>query len=331
MAKLCATMFANLRNESAYDRKLDDFIHHEFGLSEVPNTLYHYTKTETLGSIATDQTIWAFCHLDMPADKNELRSLESVIDEVLVDLQRTTTGPASDVLTEFAGRHPSLRAADKIQAALRCFTSEPDSLPHWHKFTAGGQGVCVGFSTLRDEPMSEIFAGHHEQSVLRVEYDLEVWRGRLRAGFQHLLDACNGLAKSKNWVRSATIRHRTLVGMAEIAALASIASKGTEFQDEKEWRHAIVPNPDGPPVAWEVIQGRRYLPLPARASGKLLFIERVIVRSPDPQQMVGRVDQMLREAGYGSVGAPMPTISISTHPFGARDGDAAEPRLAAAE
>jgi len=316
MVKRCAALFAQLRNEAAYDQLFDQIIHRDFGVAAVPDALFHYTSIDALGGIAKSRSIWAFSFEDMD-DQGELRSLEDVIDDVVTDLSAATTGPAAKLLAYFRTTYPARRAADVLRTtALRCFTAEWDSLPHWEKFTrASGQGVCISFRTIHGEDMPDRFSDHYGLSVLRVEYDPAIWRGRLREGFKRLLDEYNDFALSGRSVSPTRIWHRTIVGMAEIAALASVASKRPKYEDEKEWRHVIVPHPDEP-VAWQLNGARRYLPLPARADGKLLLIDRVLVRNANPQAAAQEVERLLREAGYGKSGAPMPEIAFSAYPAG---------------
>ena len=95
--------------------------------------------------------------------------------------------------------------------------------------------------------------------------------------------------------------------LAQIAALASIAAKDWDLHDEKEWRHVVYPGPD-PGVEWRTTEGgKRYLALPARAEGKLLLIERVIVRSAVPEDDMTKVIGILQAAGYPSADVPVPS------------------------
>ena len=74
-----------------------------------------------------------------------------------------------------------------------------------------------------------------------------------------------------------------------------------------------------PGVEWRTTEGgKRYLALPARAEGKLLLIERVIVRSAVPEDDMTKVIGILQAAGYPSADVPMPQVTISAYPLRAK-------------
>jgi len=151
-----------------------------------------------------------------------------------------------------------------------------------------------------------------------VEYDGAVWDRRLKGGFRAVLDAFNAYVNAGNPRSERLVERRTVVALAQIAALASIAAKRWDLRDEQEWRQVIYPASDAT-VEWKTNEGgRRYLAVPARAEGKLLLLDRVIVRSADPDAAVEKVIDSLRAAGYPSADVPMPEIVVSTYPFNAK-------------
>src|SRR5450631_3160980 len=151
-----------------------------------------------------------------------------------------------------------------------------------------------------------------------VDYDGAVWDRRLKGGFRAVLDAFNAYVNAGNPRSERLVERRTVVALAQIAALASIAAKRWDLRDEQEWRQVIYPASDAT-VEWKTNEGgRRYLAVPARAEGKLLLLDRVIVRSADPDAAVEKVIDSLRAAGYPSADVPMPEIVVSTYPLNAK-------------
>lgn len=296
-----------IRKVDRYERRLEGLIHRGFGGKGSPPVLCHYTTTDGLKGILRERTFWATAHADM-ADKKELRALDAVVDEVIAGVEKETVDPARDVLRQFRDQHPRTRAADLVMAYLRCFTAEADSLPHWESFTKSGDGICLQLRTL-SEAAPSIFGPGLGLSVLPIEYDADVWRSRVRVGVVAVLDECNAFVKTAAADPKGYFRRRTVVALAQIAALASVAAKNHEYSDEKEWRHVIVPYPaDRVPVR-TTPAGKRYLSLPVRANGKLLFIEKVIVRGPN----LDSVRSILADAGYPCDDAAMPDVLISNH------------------
>jgi hypothetical protein len=140
----------------------------------------------------------------------------------------------------------------------------------------------------------------------------------LKKGFMAVLDAYNAYANGGGPRSERLVDRRTVVALAQIAALASIAAKRWDLRDEREWRHVLYPASDAP-VDWKTTEaGRRYLALPARAEGKLLLLDRVIVRSTAPENDVRKVITILEAAGYPSEDVPMPEVTISSYPLKAR-------------
>jgi hypothetical protein len=313
----CLTLFANLRQRPTYadyDAALDRIVNEHFTNASVPKVLYHYTSIAAFDGIVTSRLIWAFLHRDMH-DKNELRSIDGVIDQAVYDLGRETTGPARFILAMFAENHPGRRIADQVKVGLRCFTAESDSPPHWDKFTSAGQGVCIAFRTIDGETPPAVFDAHIGMSVYPVEYDRSVWQLRLKRGLAAVLSAFNAYAVAGREAPHPAVAKRTVVALAQIAGLASIAAKNWDLRDEKEWRHVIFPELEAS-VQWQTTEtGRHYLALPARADGKLLLLDRVIVRSATPDADVKKVMEILRTAGYPSADAPMPEVTVSTYPL----------------
>jgi hypothetical protein len=217
-------------------------------------------------------------------------------------------------LALFADNHPERRIADRVEIGLRCFTAEPDSRPHWEKFAHAG-GVCIAFRMVQGETHPAMLDADIGMGLYPVEYNQSAWELRVNRGFREVLNAFNAYADAGNRISERLVVRRSVVALAQIAALASIAAKDSKLRDEKEWRHVLYPGTHAA-IEWKVTEtGKRYLALPARAEGKLLLIDRVIVRSATAEEDVKTVIGILQAAGYPSDDVPMPDVTISAYPF----------------
>ncbi len=69
------------------------------------------------------------------------------------------------------------------------------------------------------------------------------------------------------------------------------------------------------PVEWlKSGSGKRYRNFPVRAAGKLIYLDKVIVRSSQAADDVRRVNDLLAAAGYGLPDQPpVPEVVASEH------------------
>jgi hypothetical protein len=300
---------------AVFNQKVEEMIARRFGWSEMPTYICHYTGFYAFKGIVGSQCFRATHHRDLD-DPMELKSLEGVIDEVNSRFAATTKGPGRILMKAFAEQYPKRRLGEIADAAVRCFTREVDSPYHWDRFTKDGQGVCLVFSTVRTEIPPSILGGQCSELFVEVVYDHAALRNRLQDGFAESLDLYNGCVLAGPLTDAGAINNRTQIGLAEMVGLAGIAAKQPCFEPEKEWRHAIVPFPDVA-VPWERPEGggKRFLPVPMRRGDARGLIERVIVRSADPQKTMRDVEETLRAAGYGTGDALMPEVAVSVHPL----------------
>ena len=148
--------------------------------------------------------------------------------------------------------------------------------------------------------------------ILKVDYDQASWRAGLKEGFRNVCAVVRGRMDDR------VSLHWGLSGLARIAARAAVRGKESQWASEQEYRQVALVHPAAPVKPSErESKGRRikYLPVPARADDKLIWLDEVTV-GPNQDAEVGRrrCKELLEYAGYMCADPEYPTISASGVP-----------------
>ncbi len=286
-------------------------------VEEAPKKLAHYTGcVDAVEQILRSGDIWATECMSATGGEGDLKVATGTILSVLAELEaknsrsRTAHSLAHSckVVRE---NYNEWQIAKRAKIYVACLTPVVDNAAMWkEKFGGHGYGASIEFRLLGDEGLSFDDRGWGRY---KVEYDLRVLRGAIKAEMTKVLDV------ARAYPRCAERDGVVSSGLFRIAAIAATLAKGKEASFQNEWRIAIVPGRDerGNPINIETQQPdqkpRTNLSLRAN-SHDLPTVTRIVLGPNNLPEKLDEVREQLRGLGYGTERSDMPDVTISACP-----------------
>ncbi|MFE5786083.1 DUF2971 domain-containing protein [Rhodococcus erythropolis] len=237
-----------------------------------PDTLYHYTDTNSLMSILRTQTLWATDAIYLN-DTREIRYGIKKFKQVLNSYTPTNDAESWAVRAasvQIDDIEKSLYDGDSRRVYVTCFSEKSDSLSQWRGYGSSGSGFAIGFDRklLADlrydvesvvDPLKIIHTSMRDDlesamSSIVDPFGIDRFNSKSIVGWAKTFDvypveygnkkarsACDSLVES-------IVEDRSITGLPKQWPQIFIATVGVErlclikdksFKDEREWRVVV--------------------------------------------------------------------------------------------
>jgi len=291
--------------QAALKKEIERVILRPVELDDHTAPLYHYTNgTGFMGIIETGK-IWA-THFDYLNDSRELRHGEEIVlEEARAFVAELPEGSAGRYLMEyFIQLDPFVSLTRLWDVYLASFSESGDQLSQWRAYGCDGSGFAVGFRTL-PRPHGEDDDAGAPLDLIKCEYRPDIFKKKIREILVEVTCHYEDFARSKAETDEA---RRAIHDSAWKSLFKRIATevprlKHKSFDEEREWRLAVLPIPDQAKSITK-FRARRgglcpYVEIDVRGPGGRIDLADVVVGpGQDPQRSLKSARMFLKQHGY---------------------------------
>jgi hypothetical protein len=199
--------------------------HHHF-LQAPPGDLYHYTTLPGAAGIFKERALW-LSNIHFMNDSRELAHAFDLARHSAVDHARhIDDGDGVKCVEEWVTQ---LSSFQETNICVASFCEDGDLLSQWRGYSAGSQGVSIGFATEILEQCAKV----HAASLLKCVYQEALQQEIIRGFAEYMVDARRHFGTAPN---SEIIGYYNTLFLRLAPAL-----KDDAFSEEREWRLVTMP------------------------------------------------------------------------------------------